>query len=411
MNSKKRAFIPDITVSSGPRLNLLDIRNMAQQDPKGFMVRIQGLIKEGKLGLGNVRDLRPLYAALADLKVPVEMSMGEGMGTRTIDASAFPLLTGTFVIALINDSYMAVPTIGQELVREIDDPKKMTFIAAVHASDNDVDEVKEKEDFPEIGATEEKAVIMHKRNGRRLTITQEAIEENEIPNIVMKCNALGEIAADSVEELTIKRVCDYDGSCAAPADPYVYRPNGVGTPLFSATAKTPGPRATVGTRIMNNPFTDETALEKMRTALNNMRNMRGKRIAIPMSEVRILFPDSISGRVNKVLNSEYVPGIENEVNNWGPRGMWQLPPTRRLTTPKLDDLSTGAWYYGAPQKQFIRKWKLRFEYMTLGSDTESYLKRRIAFQARIAWDVEVGATDYVYWLQALPAEAAPKDGG
>jgi hypothetical protein len=185
----------------------------------------------------------------------------------------------------------------------------------------------------------------------------------------------------------------------------------VGTALFSATANTPGVRVPNGTQVQNNAFVDETSLEKARIILNQAKNMMGQRIATPMSEVKILFPDSISGRVNKVLNSEYVPGIENEVNNWGPRGMWQIPPARRLTTPKLDDLSTGAWYWGAPQRQFVRKWKLRFEYMTLGSDTESYLRRRVAFQARIAWDVEVGATDYVYWYQMLPATTAPKDGG
>jgi hypothetical protein len=104
-----------------------------------------------------------------------------------------------------------------------------------------------------------------------------------------------------------------------------------------------------------------------------------------------------------------VPGVENEVSNWGPRGKWRITPERVISSPKLDDLSASAWYYGAPKRQFVRKWKLRMEYVTLGANTEEYLKRRVAFQARIAWDVEVGARDYVYWVQSLAATTFPKD--
>jgi len=73
----------------------------------------------------------------------------------------------------------------------------------------------------------------------------------------------------------------------------------------------------------------------------------------------------------------------------------------------MDDLSTSAWYVGAFKRQFKRKWKLRFEYVTLGQDTQAYLNSRIAFQARIAWDVEIGSTDYVFCVQSLSGTTAP----
>ena len=104
------------------------------------------------------------------------------------------------------------------------------------------------------------------------------------------------------------------------------------------------------------------------------------------------------GAAAKILNSELVPGVENEVSNWGPRGQYR---PKLLSSPKLDDISTTAWYLGAFRRQFIRKWKLRFEYVTLSGDTKDFLERRIAFQARIGWDVEIGATDYVYVVQNL----------
>ena len=111
----------------------------------------------------------------------------------------------------------------------------------------------------------------------------------------------------------------------------------------------------------------------------------------------------------KILNSEYVPGVENEKSNWGPGGMWHIPPERVKSSPKLDDLSTSAWYYGDFKKQFLRKWKIRFTYVTLGQSTESYLNKDIAFQARISWDCEVGARDYTNVIQNLSGTTAPID--
>lgn len=407
MDHRPRVFITDTRLGAGG-MDVRSIRAMAKENPTLFVERVQKLVDADKLKLQDFRKLPELFLALEGIKVPVRMDV-MGRGTRTIDAAAFPILTGTLAIKGINDAYLAVPTIGQNFVTEMDDNKKVTTIAAIYEDDKAIEEVKELEIFPEVGASEEKAEIRHKRNGRMLTISMEAIEENDVSNIVDRINALGEICSDWVEEQTLKRVTDYDGSAASPAEPYVYRPNGTGTALFSSTANTPGKRAPSGTCVQSNAFVDETDLEAARVRLASMLNNRGKRITIPQSEIVVAVPDAIVGKVLKVVNSEYVPGVENEVSNWGPRGKWRITPERVISSPKLDDLSASAWYYGAPKRQFVRKWKLRMEYVTLGANTEEYLKRRVAFQARIAWDVEVGARDYVYWVQNLAATTFPKD--
>jgi hypothetical protein len=401
-------FSSDINLRGNQGLTLRDIRDLAKADPKAFMIRMAGLIDQKKITLDQFRDIRGLFAVLSDVQVPVDMDV-MGVGTRSIMSSAFPILTGNLVIASIQEAYNGVPTIGQELVTEIDDNKKVTTMASVYALDNNVEEVKELDEYPEISASEGKVEIRHKKNGRRLSISSEAIRENDIADITSRVNALGEIMSDYIEEQTLRRVTDYDGSAASAAEPYVYRPEGTGTALFSATANTPGTRAPSGTRIQNNAFVDESDLENARVRLAAMRNHRGKRISMPWSELKLLVPDAVVGKVLKVLNSEYVPGVENEKSNWGPAGKWYIPPARVISSPKVDDLSTSAWYMGIPQRQFKRKWKLRMEYVTLGTDTESYLRRGVAFQARIAWDCEIGSVDYVYWVQNLSATTAPKD--
>ncbi|MFA7098196.1 MAG: hypothetical protein WC383_17150, partial [Gammaproteobacteria bacterium] len=193
------------------------------------------------------------------------------------------------------------------------------------------------------------------------------------------------------------------------SEPYVYRPEGTGTALYSATANTPGTRAPSGTRKESNAFADYTDLEAARQLLATMKNERGRRIAVPRSQIALLVPDALIDKVARVLNSEMTPGVENEVSSWGPRGMFHVPIERVYSSPKLDDLSASAWYYGAFRRQFVRKWKMRYEIVTLGMDTQAYLNSQIAFQARIAWDCEVGATDYVYVVQNLSGTTAPAD--
>lgn len=395
-------------VPVGRRLSLSELRTLAKNEPKDFIHKVNAGVACGKLSLKDIRDWRGLYAHLADVQVPVTIEMAGAQ--RAISASAFPIFTGTLAIAAINEAYQGVPSIGESLVTDFEDSKKITSIGAIHSLDKaGVDEVKELKDFPEIGVDEEKVEIRHKRNGRRLTISAEATEENEIADIVTRINALGEIAGEWIEEQTIERVMDYAGSAAAPAEPYVYRPAGSGTALYSSTANTPGTRAPSGTRITNNALVDETDLDAARTRLRSMRNARGKRINIPWSEVFILVPDAVEGTLMKIINSEMVPGVENEKSNWGPVGKYYIPLNRILSTPKLDDYSTSAWYMGCFKRQFKRKWKLRFEYVTLGQDTQAYLNSRVAAQFRLAWDVEIGATDYVYVIQCLSGTDSPYD--
>ena len=394
-------------ITHGPGLSIAALRQMAQNEPRAFAPKVQALCDGGKLLLSDLADLRSLYRGLADVEVPVT-AMVHGM-QRTITSQAFPVLVGTAVVGAINAAADAVPTIGQFLVEDMDDDKKVTTLAQVETLDKDIEKVGETEDFPEIGARESTVEIRHRKNGRKLSISVEAILENNLADIASRVNKLGEIGTEWVEELTLERVTDHWGSKGSAAEPYAYRPEGVGTALFSATANTPGTMAPSGNRKTSNAFVDYSDLEAARVLLASMKNERGRRMAAPRSEIALLVPDAILDKVLRVLNSEYTPGVENEKSNWGPGGMWNVPVGRVYSSPKLDDLSTSAWYYGCFTRQYRRKWKMRYEVVTLGMDTQAYLNSQIAFQARIAWDCEVGAVSYHNVIQNLSASTAPAD--
>lgn len=402
MNTK-HLFKSGITIG-GPGLDAEALRDFAKNHPEEFMGKIQGEIDSGKFSWRSVGDLRRLQERLSGIELEVQETLPGG-STRAVMSSAFPLLSGQLTQAGIQAAYDSVQTIGQDLVTDIEDPKAVTTMASIHAMDVEVEKVAENDEFPEINASEEKVEIRSLRNGRKLTVTQEVIDRNDVADIINRINALGQIASDRVEEQTLRRVFDIDGSDASSAEPYVYRPAGAGTQLYNSTANNPGTRAPSGTRVDNNALVDETDLEAVRAVLANMRNNRGKRIASSINQMQIVVPDALTGVTAKLLGSELQPGVENELNNWGPRGMWRPRP---ISSPKIDDLSTTAWYMGDFKKQFVRKWALRMENVTLsGASTQEFLNRRIAFQARIAWDVEIGALDYVFVVQSLSGTTAP----
>jgi hypothetical protein len=400
---KKPRFESAISVGAGS-MDTDSLRTMATRDPADFIEKCQDLIDTGQLRWDQVRSLPRLVNALIDVKVPMRVQMlGE---TRAITASAFPALTGLLTIAGVNEAYEAVPTIGELLVTDVESNKKVSEHVLLTTEDTAIDRVDETYDFPEVGAGEETFEIRHLRNGRKMTISAEAVEENDVGNITERVNKIGEIAGELIEEQTLSRVTDHNGSASSAAEPFALRQNKAGAALYSSTANTPGTRVPSGTRITNNALVNTTDLDNARARLAAALNTRGKRQSIPINQTTLLVPDALMGVALKTTNSELEPGVENETNNWGPRGRYR---PRLLSSPKLDDLSTSAWYLGWFEKQFKRKWKLRLEFVSLFMDAQKFLDSRIAAQFRVAWDVEVGAVDYVFVYQNLSGTTAPFD--
>lgn len=407
MSIKKKLAYNVSTGSQG--MDLAALRSVAMTYPKEFVQRMTALIDkpkdEGGLRWSDVRDLKAMFNAFCD--VPVDVNVEIHGRTRAVQSSAFPVLSGNLTVAGINDAYMGVPSIADELVTDFDSVKETATIVGLQSEGQGNYERKEGEPYTLVGAGEERFDIGSNPKGLRMEITQEMIDRNDVENVVARVNFLGEVPAEQIEKTTLREVTDHDGSAASGSN-YVLTLNKTGTALFSATANTPGTRAPSGTRITSNALSTATNLDTARIRLAKMLNSRGERISVDRSELRLLAPMALETTAEQILNSLMTPGTPNEFNSWGPQGT-RRPANFLVTSPKLDDLSASAWYYGAPKKQFKRKWGLRMEMVTMTGDITKYLENRIAFAARVAWDCKVGATDYVYWLQNLTGSTAPKD--
>jgi hypothetical protein len=393
---RRRAIVSPVRV--GESRQLPDLASAAKADPKAFMEKVERLIGEGKLRLAKI-NLKDMQRAFSDVTIPTIALDREGR-ERAVTASAFPLLVGNLMVAEINDTLEEVDAIGEQLVTDLEDPKKVTIIDRLVTLDTKKDRVEEFEDFPEISASEESFEVLAKRNGRRISISQDMIEQSDTPNIIERINKIVEIASTFVERQTLDAVTDRYGSAAAPGEPYVYRKRGATlTGLYTTNTATHS-RAPSGTSVSGNPLSTIANLSAVRAVLANMRDDRGERGVVPISRTILLVPDALLEAAWKLLNSELTAGLVNEKSPWGPSGPFQ---PRLLSSPKLDDASATDYFMGDFPAQFRRKWQFRFEYVTLGADQQqAFLDRRVAFQARVAWSCGVNAIDHNRVVRSQP---------
>lgn len=397
-DTKPKPFKHNLSADRGS-VDVRGLADLAQAHPEEFVGKVEDLVADGKIR-GADLDLRALFKTFHKVRVKTTVPGVDGERS-VVTTSAFPLLMGSVTVAELNRAYEAVPTIGQELVTDIQSNKKFAHVVKVNQLVPSELRTKEGDAFPLISAAETFSVIGHNRKGFQLAITAETLEENDMPGFLDMVVQGGQFASEVIEEQTLSRVCDQNGSAASPAPPYVWKPQNSVASLYSTSAVA---GQTQVTRIINNGLSTSDNLEAARSALAAFKNPRGRRIAVPMSEAILLVPDALAGAALKLLGSELEPGTVNEINNWGPRGPYR---PRFLSSPKLDDISTSAWYMGAFKRQFRRKWKLMLETVTVMADEMEFLRTREAFRMRAAWDVEVGAIDSVFVVQNLAASTAP----
>jgi len=397
----KRTFIrSDLAYRQGGVLSPSELADYARGHPDEFMRKVEDLISARKLTLRSFPDLQSFFRAFLDVQIPTLVDVGGGH-MRSITTSAFPLLMGSLVVAELNRAYEDVPTVGHELVTDMESNKKFTHIAKIHHLTPKQLEVAEGAEFPLMSSAESFTVIGHKRKGFQLAITQEVLEENDLGGFIELVSTGGGFSAEVIEEQTLARVCDQNGSAVAPTEPRVYRPNGAAAALYSTTAT---PQTPNGTRLINNALVDDTDIENAQNRLAGFLNTRGRKIHIPPSSQIMLVPHARRTVAWRLTAALMTPGIENDPNPVGPSGINK--PGKVVSTPKLDDISASAWYLGDFKRQFRRKWKIRTETVSVYADPMQYLRTREAYRTRVCWDVEVGAVDNVFVVQSLEGTEA-----
>lgn len=390
----------------GGQADMRGLFDLAEKNGTKFIEVTRALIQEGRLRLDDpMIDLRAMFAATIDIPCEVRAHI-PGIGERTLTTSAFPILTGNLIAELLDRPDEVAEPIWSRLVSVRPTMKDTTHLVRVVNSDPSHvggNKRKEGDPYPLMVSGEERVQVDTVDDGRRIAIGQKLLETNDKPGLIEQVNALREWANERRDTVTLLRVYDVYGSGASPAQPYVYRPNGTGTALYT-TSTTALTRAPSGTRVTDNPIVDGASLQALIDVLANMRNENGHRVSA-LSELELLAPHALSAAIEKILKSEMTPGVENEVNPYGPRGRFKIDP---IYSPKIDDFTTTSVILARKfAKQFVMVTRVDMEYVSMAASMQDFLRNRLALEARIADEFEIGARDHNRAVQSLSGTTAP----
>jgi len=423
-----------VSVVTRANLDLGSLKRKAEADPQGFVNTLSELVearaeftmsrKRGETppewcrvarhfsfdGIADLCGMRHALDEVGPLSVRDPDLKKRGAMVQT---GAFPLAANALVVAGLNDAYMDVEPIEDRLVQTRSTNAPLTAFAGVLTTAAVLDEtaVPEGTDFPMIGAKEEEFWCSHLRRGFQTTLSQELFEQNNVAGIEDRLTNLARLARRKRRWQILKRITDNNGSAATPAEPYVLHGPGASTgrALFVTANTAPLTRLpSTGNRITNNALVDVSDLEACRLRLAAMTDSDGHRIEVPDSELVLLVPQALRYTAWQIVTSVTEPGVFGAMNFYGPNGAAGPGQRGLVSSSFLDDLSTTAWYYGAPRMQFRMVEKLPLEVATFGGPgTEPFVSSRTALRVRVAWDFEVCALDYVYWLQCLDGTTPP----
>lgn len=378
--------------------------DLASKNPERFLEISTELARAGKLRWEDV-DMLALFRATIDVPVKVR-AYHPVIGERAIDSSLFPLLAGAMTTELMERQDEAVSTIWQDLVTVRDTNKETTHLVRIVNSDMSHTGGKlrrEGDPYPMMTAAEERVQVDTIEDGRRVAIGAKLLESNDKAGFMEQVIALRSWAMNRRDVRTLHMVFDVFGSGTGAAAPYVYRPNGTGTALYTTTT-TAHSRAPSGTRVNNNALVDGDNLQAVVDVLANMRDESNYRVS-KISGIEVLVPHALRGTLSKIIKSELTPGIANEVAVFGPRGDYQVTAK---SSPKIDDFTTTSYLIsrGPFSQQFTLVSRLNMEYVSMAASATDFLRTRLAYEARVADEFEVGARDHNRVVQSLAGTTA-----
>lgn len=387
----------------GGEADMRGLFDIAKKNGTKFLEVTRALIQQGKLRMEDV-DLRALFIETIDLQCEVRAFI-PGIGERTLQTSAFPILTGNLIAELLDRPDDSAEPIWSRLVTVRPTMKDTTHLVRVVNSDpshTGGNKRAEGAPYPLMVSGEERVQVDTVDDGRRIAIGQKLIETNDKPALIEQVNALREWANERRDKITLLRAYDVAGSGATPAAPYVYRPNGTGAALYNVST-TAHRRAPSGTRVINNAIVDGANLKALIDVLANMRDENGNRVSA-LNELELLSPHALSDVIERILGSDMTPGVENEKNPYGPKGRFKITP---IYSPKIDDFTTTSVVLARKfSKQFVLVSRVDMEYVSMAASMQDFLRTRMALEARIADEFEVGARDHNRAVQSLAGSVA-----
>lgn len=331
-------------------------------------------------GDGLVMKVAELLEAKAGAKPelqPDDFSLREIY--EAVDVSTFSTLTGTLISKKIMDSYLAAPTIGDQLVTSFQSSLQVDRVGGAglrlamrkikpgmpYGKDSDIEEAWVQ--------------ITGSKYGAILDITEEAIMFDQTGQILLEAGKIGLAAAAFKEKHILYTIQDQAGFEA-------YYPKGVQTALYSTGAGS-------HLNLITDALVDHTDINAARKLLAKMTGANGDPI-LALART-ILTPVALEMTAGIIYKSPVIIGGANAQPN--PYVNMFTP----LSSPYLDAVSDKDWYFGDFKREFLWKEVIPLQVLTRKSnDNEDSWNRDIIASYKARYYGECGAQDYKFVVKS-----------
>ena len=391
--------------------------------PAAFREKAVGLLDDGTLTPDDF-SLRRLAEACGVLGGPSGRSSSDGFtalreaaGGPDRPAAAllaenapaartdlFRVVTAELLARKVTEGYdRAAGLIGDRLVTVVKANGRNAKIAGFTATAGPTD-VPEGHEYEESTFAEKFVTSSEAKRGRILSVTEELIYFDQTGEVYRRAVRLGEGLRQERERTIVRAVADADGA----TDP-VYRPSGVGVPLYAADGSRRnliGPANAVSPEhAAAVPLTDWAALDAARAyrateVVDDRIDGAPRPVLAPATQV--LVPESLAGTARGIVDA-------TEVRRSNGDGMMTVSgnPHRGLevlSSPFLDELGAAGrrdWYLGDFKRQFVWTEVWPVQTFLQRSDGPAAFERDVALRVKARYYGGVAATDTAFVTKVL----------
>jgi hypothetical protein len=335
--------------------------------------KVKELLEAKKLIPQKV-SFRALYEALVGPIQNRELSEAGNLAS-----SAFPNIAGQIISKVLIDGYEEFPKDVDQLCRTVPSKLKTSRVVGWSAI-GFVQQVNEKEDYPEILPPDEKLqTIKNLKYGGMISLTREDIFFDQTGELIDRARMIGQRGAQKRASLIFGVVCDGSGTPAG------------GTALSGAALYTSGNKNLKTA----NPL-GQSGWETSRKALYDMTDEQGEPIWVLGDKPKMIVGSTLLATAEKLMkNPNGDLGTANRDVNLA-QNQFDI-----VINPYLP--STSSWWYGAPQRQFRWEevWPLE-TFTRVGQDSEVGFNQDLIQQFKLSFYGGAGAADYRYMIENDP---------
>lgn len=306
---------------------------------------------------------------------------------ESLDASAFPQITGQIVSKTVIGAYEAYPKQGLSLVQVIPGTVPNEEKVAGFTTVGTLQTVKPTESYQYITPPAEKFKRVTKiKRGGLLAISEDIIRWDRTGEYLGRAAGIGEEVARDQDERIMKGVVDFDSN--------VYDKGA----LFASPSSSGGTNGNAYSGA--DTLLDNTGWEKIDNILETKQDDKGRPIWVRGDKPILMVPAGLKSVARKLMLNEYgALGTANLDRNLA-KDQFDVMVNPYISSP----LSSAVWFYGTPKREFVWVEDIPLQVMQRGGMlTEAGWNNDIIVEHKVRYQGGIGATDTPYWYRMTGA--------